>query len=71
MSYIRKSATPSDIHQYDKEYWWSKTPQERLDAALELILYAKALYRANPNNPPLTDGNRILKLRSPAERGRR
>lgn len=71
MGMIRKATSPDEIPGYDKAYWWSKTPQERLDAALRLIRHAKTIYKANPANPPLTHGDRILKLRSPAERRKR
>lgn len=71
MGTIRKATSPDEIPSYDKTYWHAKTPQERLDAALELILRAKAIYNANPANPPLAHGNYLLKLRSPAERGKR
>ncbi len=37
MSIVRKSSNPDDIPAYDKEYWWAKTPQERLAAAFKLI----------------------------------
>lgn len=68
---IYKSQNPDDIPKYDKAYWHSKTPQERLEAALKLILHAKAIYRANPKNPPLDHGNRILKSPTPIERRKR
>jgi hypothetical protein len=68
---IYKSQNPNDIPKYDKLYWHSKTPQERLEAALKLILHAKAIYRANPKNPPLNYGTRILKSRTPIERRKR
>lgn len=71
MDTIRKATSPGEIPGYDKAYWHAKTPQERLDAALKLILRAKAIYNANPANPPLVDGNYVLKLRTPAERGKR
>ena len=61
MSSIRKSSNPDEIHVYDKAYWWAKTPQERLAAALKLIQRAKAIYYANPKNPPLGNDGQILK----------
>lgn len=67
-SRILKSSSFNDIRLYDKEYWWAKTPQERLDAALKLIKYAKAIYKANPNNPPLAQEGVIIKSRTPIER---
>ena len=71
MRTIRKATSPDEIPGYDKAYWYAKTPQERLDAALKLILHAKVIYRANPANPPVADGNRILKFRSADERRKR
>lgn len=68
MSIIRKSSNPEDIHVYDKEYWWAKTPQERLAAALKLIRRAKAIYYANPANPPLGNGGQIVKSSTPINR---
>ena len=71
MDTIQKATSSADIPGYNKAYWHAKTPQERLEAALRLILQAKAIYNANPANPPLVDGNFVLKLRTPAERGKR
>ncbi|GAB4025849.1 hypothetical protein [Spirosoma gilvum] len=68
MSTIRKSSNPEDIHIYDKEYWWAKTPQERLAAALKLIRRAKDIYYANPANPPLSHGRQVLKSDKPIVR---
>lgn len=67
MSIIRKSSNPDDIHVYDKAYWWAKTPQERLAAALKLIRRAKAIYYANPKNPPLGNGGQVLKSSTPID----
>ena len=52
MNRVIKSSSFKDIPSYDKEYWWAKSPQERLDAALKLILHAREIYNANPHNPP-------------------
>ncbi|MCA0233943.1 hypothetical protein [Runella limosa] len=65
---IFKSQNPENIPKYDKGYWHSKTPQERLSAALQLILHAKEIYSANPLNPPLDNGTRIFKSRTPIKR---
>lgn len=70
MKAVKKSNRFEDIPAYDKEYWRSKTPEERLEAARKLILYAKAIYKANPNNKPLDNGNRIFRSNSPIERRR-
>ena len=71
MSTIHKSSNPADIPKYDKEYWWAKTPQERLAAALKLIRRAKAIYYANPTNPPLGNGGQVFKSDKPIQRRRR
>lgn len=68
MDRIIKSSLFQDIPAYDKEYWWGKSPEERLDAALKLILHAKEIYNSNPFNPPLVDGTRIYKSDSPVKR---
>lgn len=68
MSQIHKSSLFEDIPTYDKAYWWSKTPEERLAAALKLIKRAKAIYRSNPANPPLTNGGQVLKSDKPIQR---
>lgn len=65
---IIKSQNAGDIPKYDREYWHPKTPEERLAAARKLILRTKAIYKANPKNPPLNYGGRILKSRTPIER---
>ncbi len=71
MSIIHKSSNPADIPAYDKAYWWAKTPQARLTAALKLIRRAKAIYYANPKNPPLGNGGQVLKSDKPIQRRRR
>ncbi|MGM9511249.1 hypothetical protein ACS5NO_26160 [Larkinella sp. GY13] len=71
MRKISKARSREDIPSYDKMYWWSKTPEERLQAALKLIQHAKEIYRSNPANPPLANGNRIHKSNTPIERGKR
>ncbi|MCX6216666.1 hypothetical protein [Spirosoma sp.] len=71
MSIIRKSSNINDIPAYDKEYWWAKTPQERLTAALRLIRRAKAIYYSNPANPPLGNGGQVLKSDKPIQRRKR
>jgi len=68
MEIIRKSSVFEDTTGYDKAYWRSKTPEERMNAALKLIQFAKKIYNANPKNKPLTNGIRILKSDSPIER---
>lgn len=60
MSRIHKSSHFEDIPDYDKEYWWAKTPHERLAAAFKLIRWAKAIYHANPKKPPLSNGGQVI-----------
>jgi hypothetical protein len=71
MSRIRKSSTFTDIPAYDKEYWWAKTAQERLAAALKLIRRAKAIYYANLNNPPLGNRGQVIKSLTPIDQWKR
>jgi hypothetical protein len=71
MEIVKKSSVFEDISNSDKVYWRSKTPEERMNAALKLIQFAKKIYNANPNNKPLTNGNGILKSDSPIERRKR
>ncbi len=68
MSKIYKSTSFADIPAYDKEYWWSKTPEERLDAALKLVTFARIIYRSNPANLGLDNGTRIFKSDQPVQR---
>lgn len=68
---IVKSTIFGQAQAQEKAYWRSKTPEERLDAALHLILNAKAIYNANPLNPPLNYGRGILKSDTPIERAKR
>ncbi len=67
MDRVVKTSSPAEVPGYEKAYWHAKTPLERLDAALELILFAKAIYHANP---PFDDGKGILKSDSPIDRRR-
>lgn len=67
MDTIHKSSNFNDIPSYDKAYWWAKTPQERLAAALKLIQRAKAIYYSNPANPPLVNGGQVLKSSTPID----
>ncbi|WP_031528167.1 hypothetical protein [Dyadobacter crusticola] len=70
MDKIIKTSKIEDLPGYDKEYWWSKTPEERLEAALKLMRSAKEIYYANPKNKPLGYGTRILKSDQPIKRGK-
>ncbi|GAB3880889.1 hypothetical protein [Spirosoma agri] len=68
MTTIHKSSNFNDIPSYDQAYWWAKTPEERLAAALKLIQRAKAIYKSNPANPPLSNGGQVLKSDKPIQR---
>lgn len=65
---VIKSQNKADIDQAQREYWWRKTPQERLAAAARLMTEARQVYAANPANPPLAHGNRVLKSAAPVPR---
>ena len=65
---IIKSQRKADIDQAQRAYWWRKTPLERLAAAARLMAEARQVYAANPANPPLADGNRVLKSATPIPR---
>lgn len=65
---IIKSQNKTDIDEAQRRYWWAKTPQERLAAAARLIAQARQLYVANPANPALTYGERVLKSATPIPR---
>ncbi len=65
---IIKSQNKADIEEAQRRYWWAKTPQERLAAATRLNAQARQLYAANPANPALTYGERVLKSATPIPR---
>lgn len=69
MNRIIKSSSFEEIPTYDKAYWRAKSPQERLDAALKLILHAREIYKANLQNKSLDNGTRVYKSDSPIKRG--
>lgn len=70
MEPVFKTANPAEIQIRQREYWWRKTPQQRLAAAAELIRRGQQIYAANPKNPPLfpADGARVLKAAAPISR---
>ncbi len=66
---IRKYKSWDEVPKNNLDYWLTKTPQERLEAARQLIEFARKLYSANPQNPrSQADGRRVLKFRSATER---
>ncbi|RYY13385.1 MAG: hypothetical protein EOO36_15925 [Cytophagaceae bacterium] len=65
---VLKSRNKQDIDQAQRAYWWQKTPLERLAAAAQLMAEARRVYAANPANPPLAYGNRVLKSATPVPR---
>lgn len=69
---IVKSTRKADIDQAQREYWWRKTPHERLAAAARLMAEARQVYAANPANAtPPAHGERILKSATPIPRSQR
>ncbi len=67
---IRKFKSWDEVPKNDLEFWLTKTPAERLEAARRLTIWAKELYLANPKNPRPRDGRHVSKFHSPAERAR-
>ena len=67
---VTKSRNKAETDQAQREYWWRKTPQERLEAARELIRHGRLLYAANSDNLPLfsADGTRVFKAATPIRR---
>ncbi|RZK90698.1 MAG: hypothetical protein EOO62_34690 [Hymenobacter sp.] len=68
MMLLIKSQNKADVDEAQRQYWWAKTPQERLAAAAKLIAHSRQLYAANPANPPLAYGERVLKSATPIPR---
>jgi len=68
---IIKSRNKADIDEAQRRYWWAKTPQERLAAVARLMAQVRQLYAANPANPALTYGERVLKSATPIPRRER
>lgn len=53
---IRKYRSWAEVPKNELEYWLTKTPQERLSAATQLIKFAYQLYNANPQNQLIDAG---------------
>ncbi|RYY07574.1 MAG: hypothetical protein EOO36_24540 [Cytophagaceae bacterium] len=68
---VIKSQNKAAVDEAQRQYWWAKTPQERLAVAARLIAQARQLYAANSANPVLTYGERILKSATPISRRER
>jgi hypothetical protein len=65
---IHKYKSWEDVPETNLEFWLTKTPNERLEAAKALNKLAREIYLSNPLNPPLENGRRISKFRSITER---
>jgi hypothetical protein len=69
MRSVFKSPDKAAIDEQQCRYYWSLTPHERLALAVRLNQQARAIYAANPANPPLpTHGGRVLKSAAPIPR---
>ena len=68
---VIKSQDKAEVDAALRAYWWSLTPHQRLAAAARLMAEARQVYAANPANPPLAHGERILKSATPIPRGAR
>ena len=71
MQPVFKSPDKAAVEAQQRRYYWSLTPYERLALAVRLNRQAQAIYAANPANPPLAHGRRILKSAAPVPRGSR
>ncbi len=71
MKHVIKTCNKAEAEEQQRRYYWSLTPYERLALAVKLNRQAQAIYAANPANPPLTHGRRILKSAAPIPRGSR
>ena len=73
MSPIVKTQHKVEAEAAQRRYFWSLTPRERLALAVRLNRQARAIYAANPANPPLTtpNGGRVFKSAAPIPRGGR
>lgn len=65
---VIKTQDKAIIDAAQRAYWWRKTPQERLAAAAQLMAQARQVYAANPANPALAYGERVLKSATPIPR---
>ena len=75
MQPVIKTRHKGEAEEAQRRYFWSLTPYERLALAVRLNQQARAIYAANPANPPLDfapdHGRRVLKSAAPIPRGRR
>ena len=68
MGIVLKSRDKAVIDEQQRRYYWGLTPQQRLALALRLNQQARAIYAANPANPALPHGRRVLKSAAPIPR---
>ena len=74
MNRIFKTQDKAAADAWQRQHYWSLTPQERLHRAQRMREYGRALYLANPANPPLPappDGKTVLKSDRPIKHGGR
>jgi hypothetical protein len=65
---IKKYHSWEEVPSNNLDFWLTKTPAERLQAAKVLIARAEKIYYSNPKNKPLYHEGRISKFHSIAER---
>ena len=69
---VFKSPHKADNDAQQRRHYWAMTPEQRVALAVRLNAEARAIYAANPANPPLPDhGRKVLKSATPVPRGRR
>ena len=70
---VIKTPYKAEAEAAQRRYFWSLTPRERLALAVRLNRQARAIYAANPANPPLAvpNGRRVFKSAAPIPRGGR
>lgn len=71
---VFKTRDKALLDEWQRRHYWGLTPYERLALAVRLNQQARAIYAANPANPPRVsppDGRRVLKSATPVLRGKR
>ena len=69
---VFKSQHKADLDAAQRRHYWSLSPAQRVALAVRLNAQARAIYAANPANPPLPDyGRTVLKSAAPIPRGGR
>ena len=69
---VIKTPHKAEAEEAQRRYFWSLTPRERLVLAVRLNRQARALYAANPANPPRPAAvKRVIKSAGPVPRSRK